>query len=96
MSFTAPQIDYAGLSPVIALTAGVVLAPLVICILALALYPQLILHRTDATVRQTVATVTGGPAPEAQLAQFRREIVAGAKTPDTSLPTIVIPVVDER
>jgi NADH-quinone oxidoreductase subunit M len=47
---------------------GVVLAPLVIAILALALYPQLILHRTDATVRQTVATVTGGPAPEAQLA----------------------------
>ncbi|HEV7771375.1 MAG TPA: NADH-quinone oxidoreductase subunit M [Solirubrobacterales bacterium] len=52
---------------------GVVLAPLVIAILALALYPQLILHRTDATVRQTVATLTGGPAPEAQLAAAKEK-----------------------
>jgi NADH-quinone oxidoreductase subunit M len=47
---------------------GIVLAPLVLCILGLALYPQLILHRTAPTVQQTVARVTGGPAPEAQLA----------------------------
>ena len=47
---------------------GIVLAPLVLCILALALYPQLILHRTAPTVQQTVASVTGGDAPEAQLA----------------------------
>jgi NADH-quinone oxidoreductase subunit M len=47
---------------------GIVLAPLVLCILALALYPQLILHRTAPTVQQTVASVTGGSAPEAQLA----------------------------
>jgi NADH-quinone oxidoreductase subunit M len=47
---------------------GIVLAPLVLCILGLALYPQLILHRTAPTVNQTVATVTGGSAPEAQLA----------------------------
>lgn len=47
---------------------GVVLAPLVLCILALALYPQLILHRTAPTVQQTVAKVTGGDAPEARLA----------------------------
>jgi NADH-quinone oxidoreductase subunit M len=47
---------------------GIVLAPLVLCILALALYPQLILHRTGPTVQQTVAGVTGGDAPEAQLA----------------------------
>jgi NADH:ubiquinone oxidoreductase subunit 4 (subunit M) len=46
-----------------------VLAPLVLCILALAIYPQLILHRTAPTVGQTLARVTGGPAPEAQLAQ---------------------------
>ena len=42
---------------------------LVLCILALALYPQLILHRTAPTVQQTVASVTGGKAPEAQLAE---------------------------
>jgi NADH-quinone oxidoreductase subunit M len=47
---------------------GVVLAPLVLCILGLALYPQLILQRTAPTVQQTVAKVTGGNAPEARLA----------------------------
>ncbi|HEV7398939.1 MAG TPA: NADH-quinone oxidoreductase subunit M, partial [Solirubrobacterales bacterium] len=47
---------------------GVVLAPLVLCILGLALYPQLILHRTDPTVTHTVARVTGGETPEAELA----------------------------
>jgi hypothetical protein len=47
---------------------GIVLAPLVLCILGLALYPQLILHRTAPTVQQTVASVTNGSAPEAQLA----------------------------
>jgi NADH-quinone oxidoreductase subunit M len=57
------------LSREIGLRDGLVLAPLVLCILALALYPQLILHRSAPTVQQTVAGVTGGPAPEAQLAQ---------------------------
>jgi NADH-quinone oxidoreductase subunit M len=52
----------------ISLRDGIVLAPLVLCILALALYPQLILHRADPSVKQTVAAVTGGPAPKAQLA----------------------------
>ena len=47
---------------------GLVVAPLVLCILALALYPQLILHRTAPTLQQTVAGVTNGEAPEAQLA----------------------------
>jgi NADH-quinone oxidoreductase subunit M len=56
------------LSREIGLRDGLVLAPLVLCILALALYPQLILHRTAPTVQQTVARVTGGPAPEAKLA----------------------------
>jgi NADH-quinone oxidoreductase subunit M len=66
---------------------GIVLAPLVLCILGLALYPQLILHRTAPTVQQTVASVTGGPAPEAQLAnaeptvlQFR-EVFPAQKEP---------------
>ncbi|MET0558132.1 MAG: NADH-quinone oxidoreductase subunit M [Solirubrobacterales bacterium] len=49
---------------------GIVLAPLVLCILGLAFYPQLILHRTDPSVKQTVAKVTGGPAPQAQLAKY--------------------------
>jgi NADH-quinone oxidoreductase subunit M len=52
----------------IGLRDGLVLAPLVLCILALALYPQLILHRTAPTVQQTVAGVTNGSSPEAQLA----------------------------
>jgi hypothetical protein len=38
----------------------VILAPLVLCILALALYPQLILHRADPSVQQSVSAVTGG------------------------------------
>ncbi len=56
------------LSREISLKDGIVLAPLVLCILALALYPQLILHRTDPTVQQTVARVTGAHSPEAELA----------------------------
>jgi NADH:ubiquinone oxidoreductase subunit 4 (subunit M) len=47
---------------------GIVLVPLVLCILGLALYPQLILKRTAPTVQQTVANVTGGNAPNTQLA----------------------------
>ncbi len=46
---------------------GIVLAPLVLCIVGLALYPQLILHRTDSTVHQNVAKVTDSPALEARL-----------------------------
>jgi NADH-quinone oxidoreductase subunit M len=38
---------------------GIVLAPLVLCILGLALYPQLILKRTDSSVSETVAAVKG-------------------------------------
>jgi NADH-quinone oxidoreductase subunit M len=49
---------------------GLVLAPLVLCILGLALYPQLILKRTDGAVQRSVGAVIG-PAPEAQLASSR-------------------------
>jgi NADH:ubiquinone oxidoreductase subunit 4 (subunit M) len=56
----------------ISLRDGVILAPLVLCILALALYPQLILHRTSPTVEQTVARVNGGEAPSATLARSER------------------------
>jgi NADH-quinone oxidoreductase subunit M len=44
---------------------GVVLVPLVLCILGLALYPQLILKRTDESVQQSVASATGGEAAKA-------------------------------
>jgi NADH-quinone oxidoreductase subunit M len=47
---------------------GIVLAPLVLCILGLALYPQLILKRIDKSVSQSVAAVTGKPSPSPQLA----------------------------
>jgi NADH-quinone oxidoreductase subunit M len=49
---------------------GLVLVPLVLCILGLALYPQLILKRTAPTVDQTVAKVNG-EAPEARLAEVK-------------------------
>jgi NADH:ubiquinone oxidoreductase subunit 4 (subunit M) len=57
------------LSQEIGLRDALVLAPLVACILALALYPQLILKRTNPSVEQTVAKVTGGAAPESKLAE---------------------------
>jgi NADH-quinone oxidoreductase subunit M len=49
---------------------GLVLVPLVACIVALAFYPQLILKRTDTAAKASVAAVSGEaqPAPEAQLA----------------------------
>jgi NADH-quinone oxidoreductase subunit M len=57
----------------IGLRDGVVLVPLVLCIVALAFYPQLILHRTSPTVEGTVARVNGGEAPNATLANLSRE-----------------------
>jgi NADH-quinone oxidoreductase subunit M len=56
------------LSREIGLRDGVVLVPLVLCILGLALYPQLILERTEKAVEQTVAKVDRTEAPEARLA----------------------------
>jgi NADH-quinone oxidoreductase subunit M len=61
------------LSREIGLRDGLVLAPLVLCIVALAFYPQLILKRTDTAVRQSVAATIDGEAPEGKLA---------AKVPD--------------
>jgi NADH-quinone oxidoreductase subunit M len=52
----------------LSLRDGLVLAPLVLCIVGLALYPQLILHRADPSVRKSVTAATGGPPPQAQLA----------------------------
>ncbi len=50
----------------IGLRDSLVLAPLVLCIVGLALYPQLILHRTDPSVQASVAA-THEPPPTAQL-----------------------------
>jgi NADH-quinone oxidoreductase subunit M len=58
---------------------AVVLVPLVLCILGLALYPQLILHRTAPAVEQTVARVTGGEAPNATLAADGRKVMASER-----------------
>ncbi len=53
----------------IGLRDGLVLAPLVLCIVALALYPQLVLHRADPSVQ---ASVDVGPHPvEGTLARHR-------------------------
>jgi NADH-quinone oxidoreductase subunit M len=57
------------LSREIGIRDALVLVPLVLCIVGLALYPQLILKRTDPSVEQTVAKVTGGTAPESKLAK---------------------------
>jgi NADH-quinone oxidoreductase subunit M len=49
---------------------GLVLAPLVLCIIGLALYPQLILSRTDTSVSQATAVVEGPAAhPRQESAQ---------------------------
>jgi len=64
-----PSVPNQGLlSREIGLRDGLVLVPLVLCIIGLALYPQLILERTAPKVEQTVAKVRGGEAPESQLA----------------------------
>jgi hypothetical protein len=49
---------------------GVVLVPLVACIVALAFYPQLILHRTDASVHQRIGAVESA-APSPSVARHR-------------------------
>jgi hypothetical protein len=47
------------LSREISLKDGLVLAPLVLCIVGLAFYPQLILKRSDESVQGTIAAVCG-------------------------------------
>ena len=74
---------------------GVVLVPLVLCILGLALYPQLILKRTDTSVARSVAATEGPsggspktlsakrpPSPREQPTQLRG--VAFWETPPTA------------
>ncbi|HKH64663.1 MAG TPA: NADH-quinone oxidoreductase subunit M [Solirubrobacterales bacterium] len=70
------------LSREIGLRDGLVLVPLVLCIVGLALYPQLILERTAPSVAQTVAKVRQNEAPEARLAGLSKkekaEVESGA------------------
>jgi NADH-quinone oxidoreductase subunit M len=63
------QRDNGLLSREIGFRDALVLAPLVLCILALSLYPQLILERTDPSVEQTISKVTDEEAPNSQLAE---------------------------
>ncbi|HYG96263.1 MAG TPA: proton-conducting transporter membrane subunit, partial [Solirubrobacterales bacterium] len=55
------------LSREIGVRDGLVLVPLVLCIIGLALYPQVVLERTAPTVEQTVAKASDGDEPEGQL-----------------------------
>jgi NADH-quinone oxidoreductase subunit M len=55
------------LSREIGVRDGLVLVPLVLCILGLSLYPQLVLERTAPSVENTVARVHDSEAPEARL-----------------------------
>jgi NADH-quinone oxidoreductase subunit M len=54
---------------------GIILAPLVLCIIGLALYPQLILHRSNPSVERSVAAANGTPTSSttAQLASTGTE-----------------------
>jgi len=72
----APQQNQAIASRELSLRDGLVLAPLVLCIVGLALYPQLILHRTDPAVQARVAA-TREPVP-AQLASTGRKADPGS------------------
>ncbi|HWA53999.1 MAG TPA: NADH-quinone oxidoreductase subunit M [Solirubrobacterales bacterium] len=54
---------------------GIVLVPLVLCIIGLALYPQLILKRTDGAVQQSVASVTSSKKPVALTHQAQPAIL---------------------
>jgi NADH-quinone oxidoreductase subunit M len=62
----------------IGLRDGLVLAPLVLCILGLALYPQLILKRTDMSANRTVASTCAAiPAAYSSLAELEKAMKNG-------------------
>ena len=73
------------LSREIGLRDGLVLVPLVLCILGLALYPQLILERAAPSVDKQVSRVRGGETPSARLASMShrelKELVTGVTGP---------------
>jgi len=59
------------LSREIGVRDGLVLVPLVLCIVGLALYPQLVLERTDPKVQQTIAEISEAESPSGLLAKGR-------------------------
>ncbi|HVW47673.1 MAG TPA: NADH-quinone oxidoreductase subunit M [Solirubrobacterales bacterium] len=61
----------------ISLRDGVILAPIVLCILGLALYPQLILHRADPSVQKSVAAVTEAGPTKAEEEKLAADIERG-------------------
>jgi NADH-quinone oxidoreductase subunit M len=62
----------------IGLRDGLVLAPLVLCIVGLALYPQLILKRTDASVNRSIfATSCRVTSPASTISEFEEAARAG-------------------
>jgi NADH-quinone oxidoreductase subunit M len=67
------------LSREISLKDGIVLAPLVLCILGLALYPQLILKRSETSVSQAVAS-TCVTSPVSTPSEFEKSVKAGNPT----------------
>jgi NADH-quinone oxidoreductase subunit M len=69
----------------IGLRDGVVLAPLVLCILALAVYPQLILKRTDRSATATVEAVD--KTRDESLARHRGRGNSGPSISDSSDPS---------
>jgi NADH-quinone oxidoreductase subunit M len=70
----------------ISLRDGAVLAPLVLCIIGLALYPQLILKRADPSVQTSVEAVEGG-APEGTLTRHRGRESEGQSLSVSSRPS---------
>jgi NADH-quinone oxidoreductase subunit M len=69
------------LSREIGLRDGLVLVPLVLCILGLALYPQLVLERTAPSVDKSVSRVRDGETPSARLASMSEQELREILTP---------------
>ncbi len=81
----------------IGLRDGLVLAPLVLCILALALYPQLILERTSASVNRTVAsTCTAGYSSATELEEAMKDGGPACLSPALAKRIISPEAVDSR
>jgi NADH-quinone oxidoreductase subunit M len=83
------------LSREIGVRDGLVLVPLVLCILGLALYPQLILERTAPSVDKQVARVRGGETPSARLASMShkelKELITAADAEPPKIPIVTEP-----
>ncbi|HEX6753934.1 MAG TPA: NADH-quinone oxidoreductase subunit M [Solirubrobacterales bacterium] len=65
---------------------GIVLVPLIVCILGLALYPQLILSRTEGSVSQAVAAVKGPSGGSPKTLSGSRPWPTGTTTPQMREP----------